>query len=240
MSQLPPPEHVAIIMDGNSRWARERLLPRVMGHKAGIESIRRVAEAADQRGVRVLTLYAFSTENWSRPREEVDALMSLFSDTIRREVDELARRGIELRFSGRVHELSPALQEQMRQASERTRVGARALLNIAINYGGRVEILDAIRELARQGADLRELDEATLAAHLYTRGLPDPDLVIRTAGEMRLSNFLLWQAAYSEFYSTSTLWPDFGGADFDEALAAYQRRVRRFGARPEEVSNRGR
>jgi undecaprenyl diphosphate synthase len=240
VSQLPPPEHVAIIMDGNSRWARERLLPRVMGHKAGIESIRRVAEAADQRGVRVLTLYAFSTENWSRPREEVDALMSLFSDTIRREVDELARRGIELRFSGRVHELSPALQEQMRQASERTRVGARALLNIAINYGGRVEILDAIRELARQGADLRELDEATLAAHLYTRGLPDPDLVIRTAGEMRLSNFLLWQAAYSEFYSTSTLWPDFGGADFDEALAAYQRRVRRFGARPEEVSNRGR
>ena len=227
-------------MDGNSRWARERLLPRVMGHKAGIESIRRVAEAADQRGVRILTLYAFSTENWSRPREEVDALMALFSETIRREVDELARRGIELRFSGRVHELSPALQEQMRQASERTRVSARAILNIAINYGGRFEILDAVRELARDGADLTNLDEATLAAHLYTRGLPDPDLVIRTAGEMRLSNFLLWQSAYSEFYTTQTLWPDFGGADFDEALASYQRRIRRFGARPEEVSNRGR
>ena len=240
MSQLPPPQHVAIIMDGNSRWARERLLPRVMGHKAGIESIRRVAEAADQRGVQILTLYAFSTENWSRPRDEVDALMSLFSETIRREVDELARRGIELRFSGRIHELSPALQEQMRQASDRTGVAARAILNIAINYGGRLEIIDAIRELAREGADLSNLDEATLAAHLYTRGLPDPDLVIRTAGEMRLSNFLLWQAAYSEFYSTPTLWPDFGGADFDEALAAYQRRVRRFGARPEEVSNRGR
>src|SRR2546428_2480326 len=240
VSQLPPPEHVAIIMDGNSRWARERLLPRVMGHKAGIETIRRVAESADRRGVRVLTLYAFSTENWSRPRDEVDALMSLFSETIRREVDELARRGIELRFSGRVHELSPPLQEQMRQAREHTRSGARAVLNIAINYGGRGEIVDAVRELARAGADLTQLEESSLADRLYTRGLPDPDLVIRTAGEMRLSNFLLWQAAYSEFYSTQTLWPDFTDADFDEAIASYQRRQRRFGARPEEVPNRGR
>jgi len=227
-------------MDGNSRWARERLLPRVMGHKAGIETIRRVAEAADRRGVRVLTLYAFSTENWSRPRDEVDALMNLFSETIRREVEELARRGIELRFSGRLQDLSTALQDQIRQANERTRVSARAILNIAINYGGRQEIVDAIRELARDGADLTQLDEASVADHLYTRGLPDPDLVIRTAGEMRLSNFLLWQAAYSEFYCTPALWPDFGQADFDEALAAYQRRIRRFGARPEEVSNRGR
>jgi undecaprenyl diphosphate synthase len=240
VSQLPPPQHVAIIMDGNSRWARERLLPRVMGHKAGIETIRRVAEAADRRAVRVLTLYAFSTENWSRPRDEVDALMNLFSDTIRREVDELARRGIELRFSGRLQDLSPALQDQIRQANERTRVSARAILNIAINYGGRQEIVDAIRELAREGADLTQLEEASVAGHLYTRGLPDPDLVIRTAGEMRLSNFLLWQAAYSEFYCTQTLWPDFGQADFDEALDSYQRRIRRFGARPEEVSNRGR
>src|ERR1700737_4256082 len=240
VSQLPPPEHVAIIMDGNSGWARERLLPRVMGDKAGIEAIRRVAEAADKRGIRVLTLYAFSTENWSRPRDEVDALMNLFSDTIRRKVDELAERGIELRFSGRLQDLSAALQEQMRQANERTRVSGRAILNVAINYGCRQEIIDAIHELAKEGADLTQLDEGGLANHLYTRGLPDPDLVIRTAGEMRLSNFLLWQAAYSEFYSTQTLWPDFGGADFDEALAAYQRRVRRFGARPEEVSNRGR
>jgi undecaprenyl diphosphate synthase len=240
VSQLPPPEHVAIIMDGNSRWARERLLPRVMGHKAGIETIRRVAEAADRRGVRVLTLYAFSTENWSRPRDEVDALMNLFSETIRREVDELARRGIELRFSGRLQDLSTALQDQIRQANERTRISARAILNIAINYGGRQEIVDAIRELARDGADLTQLDEASVADHLYTRGLPDPDLVIRTAGEMRLSNFLLWQAAYSEFYCTPTLWPDFGQEDFDDALDSYQRRIRRFGARPEEVSNRGR
>jgi len=162
------------------------------------------------------------------------------AETIRREVDELAERGIELRFSGRLQDLSPPLQEQMRQANERTRVSGRAILNIAINYGGRQEIIDAIHELAQEGADLAQLDERALASHLYTRGLPDPDLVIRTAGEMRLSNFLLWQAAYSEFYSTQTLWPDFGGADFDEALASYQRRVRRFGARPEEVSNRGR
>src|SRR5438094_4490660 len=204
VSQLPPPEHVAIIMDGNSRWARERLLPRVMGHKAGIETIRRVAESADRRGVRVLTLYAFSTENWSRPPDEVDALMNLFSETIRREVDELARRGIELRFSGRLHDLSTALQDQIRQANERTRVSARAILNIAINYGGRQEIIDAIRELAQAGADLSQLEDATLASHLYTRGLPDPDLVVRTAGEMRLSNFLLLHSAYSE---TSSIHP---------------------------------
>src|SRR6202171_6755850 len=240
VSQLPPPEHVAIIMDGNSRWARERLLPRVMGHKAGIETIRRVAEAADRRGVRVLTLYAFSTENWSRPRDGVDAQMNLFSETIRREVDELAERGIELRFSGRLQDLSAALQEQMRQANERTRVSGRAILNVAINYGGRQEIIDAIHELAKEGADLPQLEDANLANHLYTRGLPDPDLVVRTAGEMRLSNFLLWQSAYSEFYSTQTLWPDFADADFDEAIASYQRRIRRFGARPEEVPNRGR
>jgi undecaprenyl diphosphate synthase len=227
-------------MDGNSRWARERFLPRVMGHKAGIESIRRVAEAADRRGVRVLTVYAFSTENWSRPRDEVDALMNLFSESIRREVDELARRGIELRFSGRLSELSSTLQEQIVHANERTRIGARAVLNIAINYGGRGEIIDAVRELAREGADLTSIDEEAIAGHLYTRGLPDPDLVIRTAGEMRLSNFLLWQAAYSEFYSTATLWPDFGENELDDALASYQRRVRRFGARPEEVTNRGR
>ncbi|HEY0492730.1 MAG TPA: polyprenyl diphosphate synthase, partial [Candidatus Dormibacteraeota bacterium] len=160
--------------------------------------------------------------------------------SIRREVDELARRGIELRFSGRLSELSSALQEQIRHANERTRIGARAVLNIAINYGGRGEIIDAIRELASQGADLTSVDEQAISEHLYTRGLPDPDLVIRTAGEMRLSNFLLWQAAYSEFYSTATLWPDFGENDLDDALASYQRRVRRFGARPEEVTNRGR
>jgi len=165
--------------------------------------------------------------------------MTLFGETIRRELDELARRHIELRFSGRLEELSPALQDQMRQANERTSVGGRAILNIAINYGGRGEIVDAVRAMAREGIDLKQVDEVTIGNHLYTQGLPDPDLVIRTAGEMRLSNFLLWQTAYSEFFSTQTLWPDFGEDDLDQALASYHRRERRFGARP-EVSNRGR
>ncbi len=237
---LPPPGHIAIIMDGNSRWARQRFLAREQGHRAGVEAIRRVAEACDKLGVRILTVFAFSTENWSRPKDEVDFLMRLYAETIQREVEELSRRGIELRFCGREDGLSPELQSLIHAAHERTRVNARAVLNIAINYGGRAEIVDAIRELARAGHDLCQLDESSLADHLYTRGLPDPDLIIRTAGEMRLSNFLLWQTAYAEFYSTQTLWPDFGEPDLVEAIASYQRRVRRFGARPEEVSNRGR
>jgi undecaprenyl diphosphate synthase len=240
MAQLPPPEHVAIIMDGNNRWARQRFLPRAMGHKAGIEAIRPVAEACDRMGVRVLTVYAFSTENWNRPKDEVETLMQLFGETIRREVEDCIRRGVEMRFCGRLAELPDALQEQMRQATERTRVNARAVLNVAVNYGGRQEIVDAIREMARAGVDLTQLDEAMVARHLYTRDLPDPDLIIRTAGEMRLSNFLLWQAAYAEFFSTPTLWPDFSDADLADALTAYNRRVRRFGSRPEEVTNRGR
>ena len=231
---------VAIIMDGNNRWARQRGLPRAMGHKAGIETIRRVAEACDNAGIRVLTVYAFSTENWSRPQDEVETLMRLFSESIRREVDEMARRGVEMRFSGRILELPESLQAQMHDANERTRKDARAVLNVAVNYGGRQEIVDAVRLMAEAGADLTRLDEAGLNAHLYTSGLPDPDLLIRTAGEMRISNFLLWQAAYAEFYSTATLWPDFGEEDLLEALRAYHGRVRRFGARPEEISHRGR
>src|SRR2546423_2482625 len=184
VSQLPPPEHVAIIMDGNSRWARERLLPRIMGHKAGIEAIRRVAEAADKRGIRVLTLYAFSTENWSRPRDEVEALMNLFSETIRREVDELAERGIELRFSGRLQDLSAPLQDQIRQGTERTRVRSSAILNIAINYGGRQEIIDAIHELAREGAALAPLHQRGLASPPSTPGVPAPGLGIRTHAQI--------------------------------------------------------
>lgn len=237
---MAPPVHIGIIMDGNNRWARQRLLPREAGHRAGVESIRRVAEACETAGVRVLTVYGFSTENWARPQDEVDFLMALFEETIPKEVDELAERGIELRFSGRVEELSPSLQGLMRDANQRTRVNAHAVLNIAVNYGGRSEIVDAIREMARSGADLRRLDEAAVSDFLYTRGLPDPDLIIRTAGEMRLSNFLLWQSAYAEFYSTPTLWPDFGEADLEQALTAYQSRVRRFGARPKEVSHRAR
>ncbi len=238
---MTPPVHIGIIMDGNNRWARQRLLPREAGHRAGVESIRRVAEACETAGVRVLTVYGFSTENWARPSDEVAFLMQLFEETIPREVAELAERGIELRFSGRIDELSPSLQQLMRDANQRTRGNAHAVLNIAVNYGGRSEIVDAIRAMARAGADLRTLDEATVSEFLYTQGLPDPDLIIRTAGEMRLSNFLLWQSAYAEFYSTPTLWPDFGEADLEQALVAYQSRVRRFGARPEEeVSHRAR
>ncbi|HLB78833.1 MAG TPA: polyprenyl diphosphate synthase [Candidatus Dormibacteraeota bacterium] len=239
---MTPPVHIGIIMDGNNRWARQRLLPREAGHRAGVESIRRVAEACETAGVRVLTVYGFSTENWARPSDEVAFLMQLFEETIPREVAELAERGIELRFSGRTEELSPSLQQLMRDANQRTREKAHAVLNIAVNYGGRSEIVDAIRAMARAGADLRTLDEATVSDFLYTQGLPDPDLIIRTAGEMRLSNFLLWQSAYAEFYSTPTLWPDFSEADLEQALVAYQSRVRRFGARPEEeeVSHRSR
>ena len=238
---MTPPVHIGIIMDGNNRWARQRLLPREAGHRAGVESIRRVAEACETAGVRVLTVFGFSTENWARPSDEVAFLMQLFEETIPREVAELAERGIELRFSGRIEELSPSLQQLMRDANQRTRGNAHAVLNIAVNYGGRSEIVDAIRAMARAGADLRTLDEATVSDFLYTQGLPDPDLIIRTAGEMRLSNFLLWQSAYAEFYSTPTLWPDFGEADLEQALVAYQSRVRRFGARPEEeVSHRAR
>ncbi|HYM50148.1 MAG TPA: polyprenyl diphosphate synthase [Candidatus Limnocylindrales bacterium] len=240
MAQLPPPEHVAIIMDGNNRWARQRFLPRAMGHKAGIDAIRPVAEACDRLGIRVLTVYAFSTENWNRPPDEVAALMELFSETIRREVDDCIRRGVEMRFCGRLGELPPALQDQMRLATARTRPNARAVLNVAVNYGGRQEIVDAIREMAQEGIDLSRLDETMVARHLYTHGLPDPDLIIRTAGEMRLSNFLLWQAAYAEFYSTPTLWPDFGESELIDAVAAYHRRTRRFGSRPEEIPHRGR
>ncbi len=227
-------------MDGNGRWARQRMQPREMGHRAGVEAIRRVAEACDKVGVRILTVYAFSTENWARPKDEVEDLMHLFAETIRKEVDELARRGIELRFSGRIDELAPELQELARHARERTEPGAHAVLNVAINYGGRSEIVDAVRAMARAGVDLARVDEATFGNYLYTKGLPDPDLVIRTAGEMRLSNFLLWQSAYAEYYSTPTYWPDFGEADLDQALISYHRRVRRFGARPEEARNRGR
>jgi undecaprenyl diphosphate synthase len=238
---MTPPVHIGIIMDGNNRWARQRLLPREAGHRAGVESIRRVAEACETAGVRVLTVYGFSTENWARPSDEVAFLMQLFEETIPREVAELAERGIELRFSGRIEELSPSLQQLMRDANLKTRENAHAVLNIAVNYGGRSEIVDAIRAMARAGADLRTLDEAAVSDFLYTQGLPDPDLIIRTAGEMRLSNFLLWQSAYAEFYSTPTLWPDFGEADLEQALVAYQSRVRRFGARPEEeVSHRAR
>jgi len=223
------PRHIGIIMDGNGRWANRRHLPRVAGHRAGVRAIRPVMQECDRLGVHVLTLYAFSTENWSRPSAEVRALMRLFVDTIQREIDELHANGVQVRILGRRAELSPQLQQVVHDAETRTMHNSGAVLNIAINYGGRAELVDAVRALAAEGADLTRLDEATLSRSLYTGGLPDPDLIIRTAGEMRVSNFLLWQAAYAELWVTDTLWPDFGATELRDALAAFAERERKFG-----------
>src|SRR5581483_7040618 len=223
------PRHIGIIMDGNGRWASKRHLPRIAGHRAGVRAIRPVMQECDRLGVHVLTLYAFSTENWSRPSTEVSALMSLFVETIQREIDELDANGVQVRILGRRQELSPRLQEVVLAAEAQTQHNASAVLNIAINYGGRAEIVDAVRALAASGADLTQLDEAALSRELYTGGLPDPDLVIRTAGEMRVSNFLLWQAAYAELWVTETLWPDFGETELRQALADFAERERKFG-----------
>jgi undecaprenyl diphosphate synthase len=217
-------------MDGNGRWARQRHLPRIAGHRAGVQAIRPVTEECDRLGVHVLTLYAFSTENWSRPRAEVRALMRLFEETIDREIDELHANGIQVRVLGRREELSERLRKKIDWAEAMTARNASGILNVAINYGGRSEIVNAVRELAAAGEDMSKLDEETLSRALYTAGLPDPDLIIRTAGEMRVSNFLLWQGAYAELYVTQTLWPDFGEEDLRAALRAFAERERRFGA----------
>jgi len=225
----PLPRHIGIIMDGNGRWARQRGLRRGAGHKAGIQAIRRVMEAADAAGVHCLTLYAFSTENWSRPRQEVATLMRLFEQTLQAEVDELHRNGVRIRVIGRRQQLSPRLQRLIEDAERVTADNQTGVLSVAINYGGRAEIVDGVHALAAAGTDMSQIEEADLAGALYTAGLPDPDLIIRTAGEMRTSNFLIWQAAYAELYVTQTLWPDFDAADLAAALAEYSARVRRFG-----------
>ncbi|HEY6378109.1 MAG TPA: polyprenyl diphosphate synthase [Candidatus Dormibacteraeota bacterium] len=224
------PRHIGIIMDGNGRWARRRHQPRFAGHRAGVRAIRPVMEACDRLGVHILTLYAFSTENWGRPRAEVSALMRLFEDTIDAEIDELHANGVQVRVIGRRAQLSGRLQAKIQRAEELTRHNRTGVLNVAINYGGRSEIVDTVRDLATRGHDLRELDEATLARHLYTGGLPDPDLIIRTAGELRTSNFLLWQAAYAELFVTEALWPDFDENELRAAIAAFCERERKFGA----------
>jgi undecaprenyl diphosphate synthase len=226
------PVHVAIIMDGNGRWAHERGLGRHAGHRAGTENIRRVIERLCEVGVRYLTLFAFSTENWRRPPREVRGLLRLPSLYLRREARQLHEAGIRLRHIGHLEVLEPAVQDQIRQAVEMTQYNTRMTLSVAFNYGGRREIVDAVRRIAAKGIPLDQIDEATLSAHLDTADLPDPDLIIRTAGEMRLSNFLLWQSAYAEYYSTATYWPDFDQAEVDLALQAYAARTRRFGALP--------
>ena len=222
---------VAIIMDGNGRWAERRGLPVAEGHQAGTRALRRTVEAAIDLGLETLVVYAFSTENWSRPAGEVDSLMDIFGETIERELPDLVRQGVRTRFIGRRDRASAELQEQMARLEEETAANDRLNLWVALDYGGRAEIVEAARRLVEAGIDPAQMDENVLRANLYAPELPDPDLLIRTSGELRISNFLLWQLAYSELVFTDTLWPDFGHAELEQALAAYANRRRRFGGR---------
>ena len=223
------PTHVAIIMDGNGRWAQERGLPRRAGHQAGTENIRHIIEFLGDRGVPYLTLYAFSTENWRRPRAEVNTLMRLLGNVIKREIRELHERGARLLHLGSLDHLPSRLRQQVLDAVELTKDNRRITVAVAFDYGGRAEIVDAVRRMVAEGLPPERISEESFGSYLYTAGLPDPDLIIRTAGEMRLSNFLIWQAAYAEYYSTPTYWPDFGPEEMEKALQAYSRRERRFG-----------
>jgi undecaprenyl diphosphate synthase len=223
------PAHVAIIMDGNGRWAAQRHLPRVEGHRAGIDSVRDVVESSARLGIGVLTLYAFSIENWKRPRAEVNTLMMLLKRYIRLELSTLNSNNIRFRVIGRSEELAPDVQDELELGIQQTAANTGMQFNIALNYGGRAEIVDAARRALAAGLAPEELDEQRFSAFLYTAGQPDPDLLIRTSGEMRVSNFLLWQIAYSEIWVTETLWPDFRRRDLFEAILAYQKRDRRYG-----------
>ena len=225
----PPPEHVAIIMDGNGRWAASHGKPRSEGHRAGTENLRRIIEAFIRHGVRYLTLFAFSTENWNRPDDEVQTLLEIVDSVIRSEVNELHREGIRLRHIGRIDRLPTDLRRSIRESIELTKDNTRLNLCVAFDYGGRAEIVDAVRSMIADDVQAEDVNEDLLRRYMYTNGIPDPDLVIRTSGEQRLSNFLIWQAAYAEYYSTSVYWPDFNEAEVDRALEAYSRRERRFG-----------
>jgi len=228
-----PPAHIAIIMDGNGRWAANRGLPRIAGHQRGADAVRTAVRSCSELGVRYLTLYAFSSENWKRPADEVQDLMGLLRVYLRREINELAGNGVRMRVIGDRRRLEPDIQELIAESEERTRGNDRLDLVVALNYGARNEILSAVRGLAADVAagilDPATITEDVFAARLDTRGMPDPDLLIRTSGERRLSNFLLWQCAYAELVFTPTLWPDFGKADLEAAIDDYQRRERRYG-----------
>ena len=229
------PRHVAIIMDGNGRWAKAKGLPRVAGHKAGVDNVREIVRAAVERGVPVLTLYAFSQENWKRPKEEVSFLMNLLDFFLKEEVKNLMKEGVALKTIGRIEALPEQTLKQLRDAVRETSGNKKMILNIALNYGARTEILDAVHQILEEAKagqwthGRSELDERSFSDRLYTRGLPDPDLLIRTSGEMRLSNFLLWQLSYAEIYITGKYWPDFKKEDFAVALEEYAKRERRFG-----------
>jgi undecaprenyl diphosphate synthase len=229
------PTHIAIIMDGNGRWAISRGLPRLAGHRAGTENLRRVIEACVEFGVRYLTLYAFSTENWGRPIEEVRGLMRILEDVIDRELEELHKQGTRLRHIGRLDRLKPSLRQKVLDAIEYTKDNDRLILCVAFNYGGRDEIVCAIQHMIDDGVNPDEVDADLVSKYLFTAGVPDPDLIIRTSGELRGSNFLIWQGAYSEWYFTPTYWPDFGKDELALALEEYKLRQRRYGHVPESI-----
>ncbi|HSD70576.1 MAG TPA: isoprenyl transferase [Woeseiaceae bacterium] len=233
------PQHVAVIMDGNGRWAKQRSLPRHAGHRSGVGAVRRTVEHAAKRGVDILTLFAFSSENWRRPQDEVGRLMKLFLDALQREVDELHRNNVSLRFIGARQQLNTGLLEKIAAAEERTSANTGLILNIAVAYGGRWDIVVAARELAgmvaRNEITPADIDEERFAGALALSGLPDPDLLIRTGGEQRISNFLLWNLAYAELWFCDRLWPDFGPAEFDQALAFFAHRQRRYGHTGDQV-----
>ena len=222
------PVHVGIIMDGNGRWATKRNLPRIAGHKEGLKAVRRVVKAANKYGVKYLTLYSFSTENWKRPKEEVEFLFKLMEDRLRKEGENLHKNNVKVRFTGRREELPKELKKIMEEVEKLTSKNTGLNLVFAINYGGRQEIIDAVKKIIKKGYTFQDVNEQLINKFLYLQ-IPDPDLIIRTAGEKRLSNFLLWQSAYSEFYFTNVLWPDFNEEYFYKALLSYQRRKRKFG-----------
>jgi undecaprenyl diphosphate synthase len=223
------PHHVGIIMDGNGRWAQQRGQPRFMGHRAGTTNIRRVLEASATFGIKVLTIYAFSTENWSRPPAEVRTLMQLLSRSLNEQLADLHANGVQIRHSGSLVGISDTLRRQILEALDLTRNNTRIVLNVAFNYGGRAEIIDAVQRLIADQVPPEQISEDKFSEYLYTHGLPDPDLIIRTGGEYRLSNFLIWQAAYAEYYATPTYWPDFDEGELYQAIVTYSERDRRFG-----------
>jgi undecaprenyl diphosphate synthase len=229
------PRHVAVIMDGNGRWARRRRLPRIAGHRQGAEAVRAAVRACAERGIEYLTLFAFSSENWRRPPEEVALLLKLFRSALGNELEKLHRNGVRLRVVGDTQRFGPKLERMIAEAEARTAGNKRLTLTIAANYGGRWDILQAFNKALRASPGLREIDEQTLAPHLAMSYAPEPDLFIRTGGEQRISNFLLWQLAYTELYFTEKLWPDFDAAALDEAIASYRKRERRFGRTSEQL-----
>ena len=228
------PVHVAIIMDGNGRWAKRRGLPRIEGHRAGTRNVRRILEALEKHTVPYATLFAFSTENWNRPSTEVQAIMAILEETIQRETPTLVEKNVRFRYLGRTDRLSPQLRHAITQVLELTQNNTGLTLSVALDYGGRDEIVQAVRQIVRDGIPPEQIDAQMLQRYLYTRDVPDPDLIVRTGGEQRLSNFLVWQSVYSEYYSSQACWPDFDEAELAKALRAFSQRKRRFGALPPE------